>query len=93
MGEDSEDIGGKEDSVLRHFQEQPLTAHYIGSYVVERRVGDLDYMVATPDWPKRAQLCHVNKLKPYFRKHKQRSYLVSADEEATLVWLYCHEGG
>ena len=28
---------------------QPLQARYSGPYVIERKVGDLDYIVKTPD--------------------------------------------
>ena len=39
--------------------EHPLHAKYNGPYVIERAVGDLDYVVKTPDKRKKKQLCHV----------------------------------
>ena len=48
--------------------------------------------MATPDWCKKAQLCHINMLKPYFRKDSQEGSFSSAAEEASLVLFYCREG-
>ena len=83
---------GDEVLVLLPLQGQPLAARYSGPYVVERRVGDLDYMVATPDRRKRAQLCHVNMLKPYIRSKDQEGHLSLAKEAAPLVLFYRREG-
>ena len=58
---------GEEVLALLLLQGQPLAARYSGPYVIERKVGDLDYVIATPDRRKRAQLCHLNMLKPYHR--------------------------
>ena len=44
---------------------QPLQARYSGPYVIDRKVGDLDYIL-TPDRRKPKQLCHVNMIKPYY---------------------------
>ena len=52
-------------------------------------MGDLDYLVATPDRRKRAQLCHVNMLKPYFRKKNQEGCFSSAKKESSLVLFFC----
>ncbi|CAL9707779.1 unnamed protein product [Knipowitschia caucasica] len=43
-----------------------LQARYSGPYVVERKVSDRDYLIATPDRRRRSRLCHINMLKPYF---------------------------
>ena len=83
---------GEEVLVLLPMQGQPLAARYSGPYVVERRVGELDYIVATPDRRKKAQLCHVNMLKPYFRSTRQKGILVSATEEAPLVCFFGNDG-
>ena len=50
---------------------------------------DLDYLVATPHRRKRAQLCHVNMLKPYFRRKNQEGCFSSARKEAALVLFFC----
>ena len=39
-------------------------AKFSGLYVVKKQVGDLDYLIATPDRRKGVQLCHVNMMKP-----------------------------
>ncbi|XP_045122598.1 uncharacterized protein LOC123511048 [Portunus trituberculatus] len=36
-------------------------------YLIDKRVGETDYLVRTPDRRKTHQLCHVNMLKPYYR--------------------------
>lgn len=53
---------GDEVLMLLPLQGQSLVARYSCPYVVERRVGDLNYMVASTDRCKRAQLCHMNML-------------------------------
>ena len=80
---------GKELLVLLPLQGQPLAARYCGPYVIEKKVGDLDYLVATSDRRKRAQLCHVNMLKPYFRRKNQEGCFSSAKKEASLVLFFC----
>ena len=40
-----------------------LQPRYTGPYLVERRVGDVNYVIATPDRRKRSRLCHINMLK------------------------------
>lgn len=47
---------GDEVLVLLPLQGQLLGVRYSGSYVTESRVGDLNFMVATPDRRRRAQL-------------------------------------
>lgn len=56
----------------------PLQAKYHGPYVVERKVGALDYVIATPDHQKQRQLCHVNMLKEYNEQDhdKMKTYAV-----------------
>jgi hypothetical protein len=51
--------------VLSPVQGSPLQAKYSGPYEVSRRVGDLNYVVKTPDRRKSTQVCHVNMLKKY----------------------------
>ena len=41
----------------------PLQARYHGPYVIESKVGEVDYIVKTPDRRKSRQLCHINMLK------------------------------
>ncbi|XP_076053551.1 uncharacterized protein LOC143032568 [Oratosquilla oratoria] len=60
------------DSVLAllPFQGNPLRAKFSGPYEVVKRVGELNYIVATPDRRRSQQLCHMNMLKLY-RKREQ----------------------
>lgn len=44
---------------------QPLKAKFSGPYVVEERVGEVDYVIQTPDRRKERRRCHVNMLKEY----------------------------
>ena len=46
----------------------PLQARYHGPYVVESKVGEVDYIVKTPDRRKSRQLCHINMLKKYIER-------------------------
>ncbi|KAK3878764.1 hypothetical protein Pcinc_016575 [Petrolisthes cinctipes] len=61
---------GDEVLVLLPLQGQPLAANFQGPYVVEKRLGETDYLVKTPDRRRSHQLCHVNMLKPYYRPLK-----------------------
>lgn len=42
-----------------------LQACYSGPYAVTSKVGNLDYLIATPDHKKKNLLCHVNMLKAH----------------------------
>ncbi|XP_076032451.1 uncharacterized protein LOC143020172 [Oratosquilla oratoria] len=55
------------DSVLAllPFQGNPLRAKFSGPYEVVKRVGELNYIVATPDRRRSQQLCHIDMLKLY----------------------------
>lgn len=45
-----------------------LQARYSGPYVVQEKVSERDYVVATPDRRRRNRLCHINMLKPYMER-------------------------
>ena len=83
---------GDEVLVLLPVQGQPLAARYSGPYLIEKRVGDLDYVISTPDRRRKAQLCHINMLKPYLRDSSQKGRLVLAREEAPLVLFFSDDG-
>ena len=55
------------DKVLVLFQipGHPLQARYHGPYTKESTVGEVDYIVKTPERRKGRQLCHINMLKEY----------------------------
>lgn len=73
----------------------PLTAKYQGPYNIVRRIGEVNYIVATPDRRKKERMCHVNILKPYFDRKCQSddspevpvgAVVVSPKEEVTDLW-------
>ncbi len=49
----------------------PLEARFSGPYTVEKKVGNLDYLVSTPDRRKKQRLCHINMMKPYYAPSEQ----------------------
>ena len=67
--------------VLLPIAGEPLRAKFCGPYTVERKVNDLNYVIATPDRRKAKRLCHVNMLKQYFeRREKVQVALVKRSE-------------
>ena len=44
----------------------PLQAKYFGSYEIESKISDVNYVVKTPGRRKEKRVCHVNILKEYF---------------------------
>ena len=59
-----------------------MRAKFSGPYTIERKVNDLNYVVATPDRRKSKRLCHVNMLKRYFeRQEKMQIAFVQRSEE------------
>ena len=51
----------------------PLQARYHGPYIIESKVGEVDYIVKTPDRRKSRQLCHINMLKEYVDRNNDSS--------------------
>ena len=49
---------------------KPLQAKFFGPYVIEKRIGEVDYVVRTPDRPTRKskRVVHVNLLKKYIAR-------------------------
>ena len=47
---------------------QPLQARFCGPYIVTKKVGDVNYIIHTPDRRRTERLCHVNMLKQYFER-------------------------
>ena len=61
-------IPGDKVLVLLPVTGKPLEARFYGPYVVKKKVGELNYVVRTPNRRKETQLCHVNMLKPYIER-------------------------
>jgi len=51
--------------ILLPVQGQPLQARYGGSFTIDKKINDADYLVNTPGRRKEKRLCHVNLLKLY----------------------------
>src|SRR6218665_2508503 len=47
---------------------KPLQAKFFGPYVIERRIGEVDYVVRTPDRRKSRRVVHVNLLRKYLAR-------------------------
>ena len=58
------------DAEKRVFSPGALQVRYHWPYTVESKVGEVDYIVKTPDRPKNRQLCHVNMLKEYVDRNE-----------------------
>ncbi|XP_071959881.1 uncharacterized protein [Antedon mediterranea] len=56
---------GDEVLVMLPLPSQPLSARFAGPYKVVEKVGEVDYVLDTPDRRKKKRLCHINMLKPY----------------------------
>ena len=61
-----------------------LQARFSGPYVVEHKVSDRDYVIATPDRRQQKRLCHVNMLKPYFERDSTSACLESPVSDPSL---------
>ncbi len=63
-------VPGDKVLVLLPVTGKPLQAKFHGPYLVEKKIGELNYLVRTPDRRKETQLCHVNMLKSYIERDK-----------------------
>ena len=61
---------GDEVLALLPMQGRPLAAKFSGPYKIIKKIGALDYVVMTSDRRKDTQLCHINMLKPYYRREE-----------------------
>ena len=61
---------GEEVLVLLPLGRQPFTARYQGPYKVVRRIGNLNYVIRTPERRRKTQLCHINMMKKYRRREE-----------------------
>jgi len=74
------DVGQKV-LVLLPVQNNPLQARYVGPYVIQNKISEVNYVLSTPDRRKKTQLCHVNMLKTYF----DRSEITSREQASVNV--------
>ena len=63
---------------------QALQATFSGPYIVEEKLGPVNYMIRTPDRGKKKRVCHINILEKYIDREEQRqkavAVAVSSDE-------------
>ena len=50
---------------------QPLQGRHSGSYMITKKVSEVDYIIDTPDRRKSQRLCHINMLKAYHQRSKE----------------------
>ena len=62
--------------VLSPRMDNPLAVRYHGPYEIVKKIGDVDYVLKTPGRRKATQLCHVNRLKPYYHREQPENVLV-----------------
>ena len=48
---------------------QPLQARFSGPYIVTKRVGNVNYIIHTPDRRRTQRLCQINMLKKYYERN------------------------
>lgn len=65
-----------------------LQARYSGPYLIQEKVGDRDYLVATPG--RQNHLCHVNMLKSYCDRERMQAESTSAAGKVTVSPLVPH---
>ena len=54
-----------------------LQATFSGPYIVEEKLGPVNYMIRTPDRGKKKRVCHINILKKYIDREEQRQKAVT----------------
>ena len=59
---------GDEVLALLPYRSNSLHAKFFGPYKVLEKLGPVDYRIDTPGRKKIERICHVNRLKPYFRR-------------------------
>ncbi|KAL0152873.1 hypothetical protein M9458_051806 [Cirrhinus mrigala] len=64
---------------------------FSGPYMVERKLSDTDYVIATPDRQKRKRVCHVNMLKCYLKRGDKTSSTTASVAPVAAVSMasYC----
>ena len=51
---------------------QPLSAKFTGPYAIDSRIGEVNYLIRTPDRRKTKRLVHVNMLKQYHNRETEK---------------------
>ena len=56
----------------------PLQARYSGPFVVDKKLNEVDYLIATPECRKKQRLYHLNMLKLYHKRKETLKVTVMA---------------
>ena len=56
----------------------PLQARYSGPFIVDKKLNEVDYVIATPGRRKQQRLCHINMLKLYHKRKEAPKVMVMA---------------
>src|SRR5688572_31131885 len=64
---------------------KPLQAKYCGPYVIEKRLGEVDYLVGTPDRRKTKRVVHVNLMKRYLPRQGEKVMVVDIEPETHVL--------
>src|ERR1043165_2030263 len=64
---------------------KPLQAKYCGPYQVLKRLGEVDYLVGTPDRRKTKRVVHVNLMKRYLARQSEQVLLVNDDADVHVL--------
>lgn len=59
---------GSQVLALLPVEHNSLQAKFMGPYEVHQKLSDVNYLIKTPDRRKGIQLCHINLLKPYYKR-------------------------
>ena len=58
----------------------PLQARYSGPFIVDKKLNEVDYVIATPERRKQQRLCHINMLKLYHKRKEAPKVMVMATQ-------------
>ena len=58
----------------------PLQARYSGPFIVDKKLNEVDYVIATPGRSKQQRLCHINMLKLYHKRKEAPKVMVMATQ-------------
>ena len=64
---------------------KPLQAKYCGPYQVLKRLGEVDYLVGTPDRRKAKRVVHVNLMKKYLARQGEKVLVVDSEPEVNVL--------
>ncbi|KAL0168421.1 hypothetical protein M9458_036643, partial [Cirrhinus mrigala] len=67
-----------------------MQVKFSGSYVIDKRLSDTNYVICTPDRHRKSRMCHINTLKAYVSRDMARPVVlvnpVSVDAFPFLEW-------